>query len=455
MPRGLQRRRALLVDHPLRRRSLRAPAPGDLLERPARRADVAAHRGSLRTARTGPHRPARAHPGSARCSRRAFGPHTIAQLEPSSRATARALLEPIAARGSCEFVADFATPFPCSVFLRMLGLPLDQIATFVTWKEEALRIPRDERAAAGAGNEVIELFCEIYDERAAASDPGDDLIGILVAASRAGEMTRNEALMAMFNLYFAGLDTVTAQLARRELLRPRRRRAGPPHPGPGADPGRDRGAASVRVDRERPSARDAGDDVGGVTLQPGDVVMVSIPSADRDAFQFERPDEFDLGREPNRHLAFGAGPHRCLGSHLARMELTVAFEEMHRMVPGLPRRRRRSRARVMSARSWAWTSCISDRTSGVSSAVRGRRVRPAPSHPETPPPARARRPHRRRAQVAAACTLLQPARGRGKATRTDVRRAALHGMRRERHDVGITRGRSRPHGIELDGELPR
>jgi cytochrome P450 len=182
---------------------------------------------------------------------------------------------------------------------------------------------------------VTALFGDIYEERARAADPGDDLIGILVAASGTGEMTRNQSIMAMFNLFFAGLDTVTAQLAlgvqyfgtHPEL---RDQLTNNPSLIPAAIEELLR-FESIVTDPRRVLRETVLD---GVTMRPGDVVMPSIPAAGRDACQFEDADEFHLGREPNRHLAFGAGPHRCLGSHLARMELQVAFEELHRMIPG-------------------------------------------------------------------------------------------------------------------------
>src|SRR5207244_2750140 len=77
---------------------------------------------------------------------------------------------------------------------------------------------------------------------------------------------------------------------------------------------------------------DADAEVEGVQIKKGDYVVVCGPSAGRDERYFSNPDEVDFGRSPNPHIAFGVGPHRCLGSHLARMELAVAFEEIHRLM---------------------------------------------------------------------------------------------------------------------------
>lgn len=71
----------------------------------------------------------------------------------------------------------------------------------------------------------------------------------------------------------------------------------------------------------------------GVKMMPGDTVMVMVGAADTDPDEFDAPDEFVAAREANRHFAFGGGPHRCLGSHLARFELKIALEELHKRVP--------------------------------------------------------------------------------------------------------------------------
>jgi hypothetical protein len=78
-------------------------------------------------------------------------------------------------------------------------------------------------------------------------------------------------------------------------------------------------------------ARDV--EIGGVTMRAGDQAVLLLCSANRDEAEFPRAGEVEIDRKPNRHLAFGAGPHRCLGSHLARIELNIALEEIHRRIP--------------------------------------------------------------------------------------------------------------------------
>ena len=74
-------------------------------------------------------------------------------------------------------------------------------------------------------------------------------------------------------------------------------------------------------------------DFGEVRMRDGDQVLVMLCGANRDSGEFERPDDVDVERFPNRHLSFGSGPHRCIGSHLARIELKIALEELHRRIP--------------------------------------------------------------------------------------------------------------------------
>jgi cytochrome P450 len=272
----------------------------------------------------------------------AFTPNAVRRIEGSIRATAIRLLEPIAARGRCDFLAEFAVPFPCEIFVELMGLPTDDLPMFLAWKDEILR------AGTSADREVMlrvmngvraDLFAYLgaeYDRRSAAGIDEEDLIGALMRTGPDGEapLDRDEFLRTSRLIFLAGLDTVTAQLGlavdrlasdlrlRDELVR---------------DPSLIPSAVEelIRYDSIVSMARKVVQptEVGGQRLEPGDMVMVLLGSADRDEAHFDRPDEIDLHREANRHLGFGAGPHRCIGSHLARLELVVALEEIHRVLP--------------------------------------------------------------------------------------------------------------------------
>ncbi len=271
---------------------------------------------------------------------RDFAPPAVAAREGDIRRLAADLLQAIAAKGSCEFVAEFAVPYPTIVFATMMGWPLDDLDQLVEWKN---RVKREglspESATSGSSldirQKVGDFFSAMYDERLARGSDGDDVVGSLMRGTFQGRaLTKNEFLRICFALFSAGLDTVTAQLAfalwylgthtnrRDELV---------------TDPGLIPGAVEEFL-RYHTTVNDcrrviAEVEIGSVRMVPGDVVMLLRSAADRDPAEFEDPDELDFRREPNRHLAFGAGSHRCLGSHLARRELRIAFEEIHRWIP--------------------------------------------------------------------------------------------------------------------------
>ncbi len=268
-----------------------------------------------------------------------LGPRAMALLEDDIRASARRLLEPIAARGSCDFLAEFAVPLPTETFCTLMGLPVSDLGIFLKWKDDVLRAsgPQEGVAAKLALDGLVAYFTEVYRTRVAAGQPGTDLMGKLIGSRPAGTSVMSESefvRMASF-LWAAGLDTVTAQLSLAILYLGR-------HPEQrdrlASDPALIPAAIEelMRYDTLVNDCRQVRQDLqlGGKQLRAGDVVLLSYSAADRDPDQFPDPDVVDFGREPNRHLGFGAGVHRCAGSHLARVQLRVAVEEIHRMLPG-------------------------------------------------------------------------------------------------------------------------
>ena len=185
-----------------------------------------------------------------------------------------------------------------------------------------------------SGRRIYEYFERVIDDREAR--PGDDLLTSLVHAEIDGErLSREEILDICFLLILAGLDTVTATLGcnvaylaanpeqRVRLV---------------ADPSLIPSAVEELLRWETPvtavpriATRDV--TVGGVEIKQGELVTMLLGAANVDAAHFEAADQVDFERERNIHTAFGVGPHRCLGSHLARMELQVALEEWHRRIP--------------------------------------------------------------------------------------------------------------------------
>ncbi|GAA2720160.1 cytochrome P450 [Actinocorallia aurantiaca] len=263
-----------------------------------------------------------------------FAPAAVRAREPRIREHCAALIAGLAADGGCDFVSDFATPFPSVIFLELMGLPVERLETFLAWERAILHGPpaaNPERVAAMG--QVTGMFAELIEQRR--SDPGDDLLSDAVTWTLDGEPVPDEDLLAMCLLLFmAGLDTVTSQLSYafwHLAAHPADQKALREDPSliPSAIEEFMRAYSIVLPGRK--VTRDT--EFAGCPMKAGDMVMLPLPAANRDPGAFPDPTRVDLRRDPNRHLGFAAGPHRCLGSHLARTELRIALEEWHRAVP--------------------------------------------------------------------------------------------------------------------------
>lgn len=272
-----------------------------------------------------------------------FTPRRAEALRERTRGIAIDLIERFVANGGGDFVADVAVPLPCTVFLDIAGLPVSDLEQLLDWKERFMRdgVSDDPEKRQYVAEHVMPAlmgyFNKALDDRQAMGDerPDDLLTGLLTGELSEGvTMTRDEILNALLLLLAAGLDTVTAAigmsmeyLARNPMVR--REITADPALIPVATEEFLRYFSLVTNARQANSAARVGD----VDIEAGDYVVVCGPSANRDERQFTGGEEVDIRRSPNPHLAFGAGPHRCLGSHLARMEMAVAFEEIHRLMP--------------------------------------------------------------------------------------------------------------------------
>ncbi len=274
------------------------------------------------------------HTAWRRLLRPHFTPAAAKAREPRLREHCRTLIAGLRERGGCDFVADFATPFPSVIFLELMGLPVERLETFLEWERTILHGPPSVTSGRlDAMGEVVGMFAELIEQRRA--EPGDDLLSDALTWRLEGEPIPEDELLSMCLLLFmAGLDTVTSQLsyafwhlaahpADQEALR--------------ADPAlipsalEEFARAYSIVLPGRKVTRDT--EFAGCPMKAGDMVMLPLTSINRDADAFPDPQKVDLRRERNRHLGFAAGPHRCLGSHLARTEITIALEEWHRAIP--------------------------------------------------------------------------------------------------------------------------
>jgi cytochrome P450 len=269
-----------------------------------------------------------------------FTPREMARREPRVTELVNEMIDRFADRGECDFHAEFAVPLPCTVFLQLLGLPLEDLDKFLVWKDGVIRPEGAQghqshgEAAAPAARQIYDYFAHAIDDHIA--NPRDDVLSSMIAADVGGQpLSREELLDTCFLFLIAGLDTVTDSLDcffvylarhpdhRRQLVEQ-------PDILPNAI------EELLRWETPVPGvARIAIQDVevSGCPISKGERVSPLLGAANTDPAEFPDPEVVDFARNPNRHRAFGGGPHRCLGSHLARMELRVALREFHRRIP--------------------------------------------------------------------------------------------------------------------------
>lgn len=263
-----------------------------------------------------------------------FSPKTIAALRDSIRELAADLIEEMKPAGRCEYMTAVAEPLPVQVFLKMLGLPLDRLPEYrAIVKEHMEAIDSDREGSMRRLQKIAAAMRDtVLDRR---DNPRDDILSMLWKLEIDGQKT---TLADMENygvlLFIAGLDTVMngMGLAMRglatDLPLQRKLRENPKLIAEAAEEMLRRYTFTVPMRIVKKQGV-----LAGATLMPGDWLKLFLPAADLDAREFPQPDVYDLDRENNVHIAFGVGPHRCLGSHLARVELQVLYEEMLARMP--------------------------------------------------------------------------------------------------------------------------
>jgi cytochrome P450 len=288
-----------------------------------------------------------------------FSPGRMERLEDDIRTFAAELLGPIVSRDKAEFVADFTMPFPTIIFCRLMGFPLKDHPRIMQWKDiymnsespvlarrlgitelDELGRPVPEVArklVQEAGVEITSYLGSLLDDRR--KDPRDDLLTSLLAGRRSDDapLSADELIRVCFNLFLGGLDTVTGMLSMimRDFAQHPEHRArfielmgDPERLGPAVE---ELARFQSIVTIPRRVTKDC--EFRGLALAKNDIVRLVTPAAGRDEARFPEADELHYGRSPNPHLAFGVGWHRCLGIHLARRELRIGLQEIHRAIP--------------------------------------------------------------------------------------------------------------------------
>lgn len=261
-----------------------------------------------------------------------FSPPRIATKEPDIRAFCAELIDGVLESGSCEFMSEFAFLYPTSIFLGMLGLDVARCGEFVEYTHRFTR-PETDSDRRDVEASIDAILHELFKQRR--RGPQDDLASHLLRAEIDGRPLAEDELLSIGRLLFiAGLDTVAATLGWSFLhlaSRPGDRAAlvARPELVPTAV------EEFLRYYSVITSSRTLTEDttMNGCPMHAGDTIIIPIAPANRDTTEYERGDEFVIDRAPNRHVGFGLGPHRCLGSHLARTELRVALEEWHARIP--------------------------------------------------------------------------------------------------------------------------
>lgn len=265
-----------------------------------------------------------------------FTPKKMAELEGQIEQAARVLVHKLADRGHCDLVAEYSSQLPPMVFLGLMGLSVDGMGEFMPWVSELLHT-REPATRLRAGQNIKQfLVDQIADRRRA---PRDDFISYCAHARFKDRLLEEwEIISVVYQLYLGGLDTVAMSLgwyfkhlaenaANQQRLRD--------DPSLLPDALEELLRAYPIVTTSRVATRDV--EVGGAAIKAGDYVMCSTPLVSRDASEYDRPDEVDFDRQNLIHMTFAYGPHRCVGSHLARRELAIALKVFLEHVPSFHR----------------------------------------------------------------------------------------------------------------------
>jgi cytochrome P450 len=266
-----------------------------------------------------------------------FSPGAVQKMRPFMEQSAHWFLDQRIADGQMDLVLDYASPVPAILTMKLMGLPYENWQLYANMFHSVMAVPQDSPEYTKAIAEVPAMMQGVLEFAAARrAEARDDLTSFLIQFEFGGKrLDDTQLLNILWNLIAGGVDTTTSQTALTLLhlgTHPELRQQLIEHPE------LHRTATdeflrffSVNQQLSRTVTRDV--IVGGQQLRRNDRVIISWLAANHDEREFETPDEIVLDRAPNRHVAFGLGPHRCIGSHLARLMSEVMVRVVLDRIP--------------------------------------------------------------------------------------------------------------------------
>jgi len=271
-----------------------------------------------------------------------FTPKMIRRMEPHVRDITAAIIDNIAQKGDCDFVTDVAVELPLQVIAELIGIPQKDRHQIFEWSNQMIAVGDPEYAptmevATKAAAEIFTYCSELTAEKR--ENPKDDLLTVLLNAEIGGEKLEDMELNMFFLLLAVAGNETTRNLIGGGML------AFFENPDQWQRLKDDTSLMPTAVEEmlrwvspimyfRRTASKDT--EIHGQAIKEGDKVTIWYGSANRDPEAFENANMFDVGREPNAHVALGAGgPHFCLGASLARLEIRLMFEEVLKRLPDI------------------------------------------------------------------------------------------------------------------------
>lgn len=270
---------------------------------------------------------------------KAFTPTLVAQIRSRTQTVADELLDRVLSTGKMDLIKDFALPLPMTIITEILGVPKKDHDKFHKWSQAVVSLtsPSPTLRVIPSVWRFIRYLRQFFKLRR--RDPQDDLVSALIEAEEAGDKLNEDELLAMvFLLLIAGHETTVnlignGTLALIENPNEMRKLLSELSLVKPAVEELLRYTSPVFTTTERYAREDTM--IHDITIRRGEMALGVIGSANRDENVFDKPNELQITRDPNRHLSFGQGIHFCLGAPLARMEAQIAFTTLLRRAPDL------------------------------------------------------------------------------------------------------------------------